>query len=264
MARALTKKDQDGKLYTRPVFVEEKIDGALGQDLPTLLRRSQVTHKSNPDFLPLECLVHLIREFRRQDNQHAMSVLLPILLRRCESILKSKVPDDYAPMAEDVREEILGEFSLLFAEDSPQGGTTELDYYECRFFRAFRTFRMPIIEKERAEREPLVSLPAEDTSGEEPDIDEFLSRLSEEFRQPATQINLASRNQLLQAIETLPRDQAKAVLLCYFFGFSEESEDPSETTAATLCGVTGRTIRNRLGRAMTALSKILKKEDLCR
>ena len=86
MARALTKTDQDGKLYTRPVFVEEKIDRALGQDLPTLLRRSQVTQKSSPEFLPLECLVHLIREFRRQDNQHAMSVLLPILLRRCESI----------------------------------------------------------------------------------------------------------------------------------------------------------------------------------
>ena len=25
MARALTKTDQDGKLYTRPVFVEEKL-----------------------------------------------------------------------------------------------------------------------------------------------------------------------------------------------------------------------------------------------
>jgi hypothetical protein len=263
MARALTKKDQDGNLYTRPAFVEEKSDGALGQDLPTLLRRSQVTQKSNPDFLPLECLVHLIREFRRQDDQHAMSALMPVLLRRCESILKSKVPDDYLPMAEDVREEILGEFSLLFAEDNPNWGTNELDYYECRFFHAFRTFRMPIVESARAEREPLVSLPAEDKSGEDPDIDEFLSRLSEEFRQPDTQINHASRTELLRAIETLPRDQAKAVLLCYFFGFSEESEDPSETTAATLCGVTGRTIRNRLGRAVNALSKILKKEDLC-
>lgn len=263
MARALTKKDQDGNPYTRPALVEEKIDDALQHDLATLLRRSQVTQKSSPDFLPLECLVHVIREFRRRDDQHAMSALLPVLLRRCESILKSKVPDDYLPMAEDVREEILGEFSLLFAEDNRNGGTNELDYYECRFFHAFRTFRMPIVERARAEREPLVSLPAEDKSGEDPDIDEFLARLSEEFRQPATQITHARRNELLQAIEMLPRDQAKAVLLCYFFGFSEESEDPLETTAATLCAVTGRTIRNRLGRAMNALSKILKKEDLC-
>jgi hypothetical protein len=80
MARALTKKNQDGNLYTRPALVEGKIDGALRQDLPTLLRRSQITKLSDPDFLPLECLVHLIREFRWQDDQHAMSTLMPVLL----------------------------------------------------------------------------------------------------------------------------------------------------------------------------------------
>ncbi len=263
MAHALTKMDQNGNLYTRPASVEAKINGALEQDLPTLLRRSEVTKQSDPDFLPLECLVHLIRHFRRQDNQHAMSILMPVLLRRCESILKSKVPDDFVPMAEEVREEILGEFSVLFAEDDPARGTNELDYYECKFFHAFRTFRLPIIEAARAHCEPLISLPAEDQSGEEPDAEEFFSRLSETFQQQATQINYVRRNQVLRAVEDLPRDQAKAVLLCYFFGFAEESEDPSETTAATLCGVTGRTIRNRLQRAIKTLSEILKKEDLC-
>src|SRR4051794_27416736 len=100
MAHALTKKDQNGNLYTRPASVEAKINGALEQDLSTLVRRSEITKQSEPDFLPLECLVHLIRRFRGRDDQHATSLLMPVLLRRCESILKSKVPDNFVPMAE--------------------------------------------------------------------------------------------------------------------------------------------------------------------
>jgi hypothetical protein len=43
-------------------------------------------------------------------------------------------------------------------------------------------------------------------------------------------------------------------------GYDVESENPNKTTAATLCGVTGRTIRNRLSNAAKILSRF--KEDL--
>ena len=45
-------------------------------------------------------------------------------------------------------------------------------------------------------------------------------------------------------------------MLCRLMGFKEESEDPRERTAATLCDVTGRTIRNRLRRALAKLSNL--------
>jgi hypothetical protein len=88
-----------------------------------------------------------------------MGTLLPVLLRCCESILKAKVPDDSIPTADDIREEILAEFSLLFA-DGTAGATNELDFFECRFHLAFRKFRLQFLESATARIEPLVALPA--------------------------------------------------------------------------------------------------------
>ena len=89
--------------------------------------------------------------------------------------------------------------------------------------------------------------------------DDVFSRVSETFRSPATQESTIFRNDLLKAINNLPPDERKAVVLCHLMGYEEESEDPEKTTAATLCGVTGRTIRNRLSRAAAKLSQF--KED---
>jgi DNA-directed RNA polymerase specialized sigma24 family protein len=60
----------------------------------------------------------------------------------------------------------------------------------------------------------------------------------------------------MRAINALPPDERKALVLVHYYGFKIESEDPGETTAATLCGVRGRTIQNRLNRAKAKLSKL--------
>ena len=86
-----------------------------------------------------------------------------------------------------------------------------------------------------------------------------ISRLSETFRSPATQEDALLLRDVARAIDGLPEDQRKAVVLCLVLGFEAESTDPARTTAATICGVSGRTIRNRLARAATILSRF--KED---
>jgi DNA-directed RNA polymerase specialized sigma24 family protein len=58
----------------------------------------------------------------------------------------------------------------------------------------------------------------------------------------------------------LPPEERDAVILCHVMGYPEESDDPAKRTAATICGVTGRTTRNRLKRAAAKLSRF--KEDL--
>ena len=62
------------------------------------------------------------------------------------------------------------------------------------------------------------------------------------------------------AINALPEDERKAVILVHVMGYDEESDDPDKVTAATICGCTGRTIRNRLTRAAKKLSTL--KEEL--
>jgi hypothetical protein len=61
MARPLSKARSDGTLYTRPELIETAIDRALPESLDTLIRRAKIPSRDAPDFLPLECLVHLIR-----------------------------------------------------------------------------------------------------------------------------------------------------------------------------------------------------------
>ena len=68
MARPLTKHDQHGTLYSRPPLIEGLIDVALSQDLATLRTRAALRDQKAPEFLPSECLVHLVRDGRRRDS----------------------------------------------------------------------------------------------------------------------------------------------------------------------------------------------------
>jgi DNA-directed RNA polymerase specialized sigma24 family protein len=159
------------------------------------------------------------------------------------------------PNASEIREEILGEFSLLFAEDGSGSNPDELDFFECRFSLAFRSFWIDFMRRETARAEQLVELPSENETPDSSSDDERLSRVSDAFQKAATQLPDIFLEELLNAIRSLPSDERKAVVLCCVFGYKEESDNPAETTAATLCGVSGRTIRNRLSTAAKKLSK---------
>lgn len=256
MARPLTKTDHDGHCYTRPSSVEGAIDAAIGQDLQTLTLRAAITNRVSPEFLPLECLVHLIRDARRSGDDDAMSALLSSLLKRCDAILKKKLPTDEAGDWEDVRAEVLGDFSLLFAEDDSNEKQT-LDFFECRFNLAFRTFRIPYVRKEFARNQARVFAPADTEDVRDLADDQFLSGLAEKVRERDPVIDLDLRQTILNALDALPPDQCKAIMLVYYHDLPIESEDPTVTTVASVCCVTGRTIRYRIARAFATLSKKL-------
>lgn len=116
MARPLLKKNEKGTL-TRPPSIEVKIDAALTQDWTTLSRLARVIDPRSPDFLPSECLVHLIRDAIRRGEDRISSVLMSRLLNRAEANLLRTVPDSRMRDAEAVRQEILSSLALMFAED---------------------------------------------------------------------------------------------------------------------------------------------------
>lgn len=108
MARPILKTTPDGAVYTRPARVQAQIDEALQLPLPELRGRLWVTDRSAPGDLSHECLVHLIRQGCRSDDQALMSAVLPVLLGRCEANLLVKVPDGGMPEAASLRQEISG------------------------------------------------------------------------------------------------------------------------------------------------------------
>jgi len=257
MARPLTK-HKDGVRYARPPVVETNIDDALRSDHATLRRRLLVTDRGASDYLRAECLVHLIREAHRAGDDRRRDTVLPILLGRCEAILEAKVSEQL-PNAVGLREEVLSDFCELLIADGTGEDPNALDYYECRFNRAFRTLRIDTLRRELRATNRAVALPdEEDVDGPEADEDAF-ARLSEAFRTPAAQQSTLFLVDLWEAINALPPDERRAVILVHVLGYDEESDKPDKVTAATLCNCTGRTIRNRLSRAAEKLARF--KED---
>src|SRR5260370_17819471 len=102
MARRLLKKN-----LARPSGIERKIDIALTQDWATLSRRARETNPQSGDFLPSECLVHLIRDALRRGEDRVARVLMPQLLKRAEANLERTVPDSRIRDPETVRQNIL-------------------------------------------------------------------------------------------------------------------------------------------------------------
>lgn len=259
MARPLQKAGDAGPLV-RPEAIEAQIDGALDLSLQMLRARLAIADRQNPDHLRSEALVHLVRHGRRSGDQGLISLVLPVLLARCEANLIVKVPDGRLPEAGTIREDILGEFSELFVSDGAGENPDELDFYECRFNRAFRFFRIDVVRRETGRLKHVAQMAEPDEGGEPEPYDEVFARVSEAFRSPAMQDGDVLRSELHDAILELPPDERDAVILVHALGYQEESDDPGEETAATRCDCTGRTIRNRLTRAATKLARF--KEDL--
>jgi hypothetical protein len=251
MARPLTKYTRNGDRYTRPPNIEAVIDAALALDWPALHQRTLVRDRRSTDYLPSECLVHLIRKAHRDHHETIRDQLLAILLGRCEATLAATLPDSRALNAAYLRDEVLGRLGELFAEDGTGDNPDELDYFEVRFNAALAALRIDLVREEvRALRR----------SSPLPDDEAIARRPDDVLHSPATQEKGLFLNQLFQAIHSLPPEERDAVILCDILGYAEEANDPAKRTAATICGVTGRTIRNRRTRAAAKLSRF--KEDL--
>lgn len=257
MARPL-EKTTNGKLYTRPPEIEAATNAALAQDLDTQLRRALIRDKHDTDYLPSECLLHLIREVRRRQDDAARDALLPLLLARVEANLNAKV-DGQIPGAVELREDILGDFAELFAIDGSPDDHHELDFFEVRFNMAFFTFRATRVRSElvRLSSQTPLPEPSDEIELIERELDdEVLARLADLQGVGGNPEDRLFRKQVFDAIKALPVDMRKALVLVHLLGFQQGSEDSNETTAATLCGVDVRTIQNRLKRAFAKLSKL--------
>jgi hypothetical protein len=259
MARPLTRRKDDGTLYARPSNIEAEIDLALSQDEETLKRRLEISSGASLDYLSSETLLHLIRRSLTRNDRSVADLCLPVLLLRCENNLIGKVPDGQLPNAAVLRDDILGTFAVMIANDSADADLDELDYFECRFNSAFRAFRIDCVRAETRHLKRFVPTPERSEEEESDEYELDLRKIVDAFI-PAAQEDAAFLKTVNAAIKALPEEERQALILCYVLGYKEESNDANEETAATLCDCTGRTIRNRLARAAQKLKTL--KEDM--
>ena len=204
MAPPLTKTKAGGELYTRPFAVEAQIDQVICLSRSDLQTRLLIVDRDAPDYLCSECLVHLVREGRRSDDQQLMSAVLPVLLGRCEANLLVTVPDGEMPDAASLRQEILEDLTDLFVTDGMGDFPDELDFYECRFNKAFKALRIDAVRRDIRRRKrdiTVVDLLPSEAASEPCAYEDAFARVSDAFKILPTQEWDVFREPFAKAIE---------------------------------------------------------------
>lgn len=243
MTLPLKKEKKNGEQYIRPSSVERAIQRAVTDGHKATLQRARTAASNSRDYVSSECLVHLIRAAQQSGDGDVARDLLPVLLARCKSNLNVTIRHDGVREPEALREDILGEIVLMFAEDAVNPGT-ELDYYECRFSAAFKALRVSCYNYEVGIENKSKELPEDGDSGE-------TDLASPSFWTPSNIENVVFAHEVLRFLYTLPKDERDAVVLTRLNNLNQEQ-------AARRLGVTDRTIRNLLERADKKLAKFKK------
>lgn len=248
MVQPLTKRRTTGELYTRPPQIEAAIERSLILDRGELLRRARIADPKHPEFIQPECLVHIVRSARRASDHELSNPLLGALFERCAAMLLAAITGRRSQRAEDLRREVLDRFADKFLD----GASDALDIFEVRFGLAFRGLRIDVIRPTFEDSVEFIPLPgAEDDNAASEDA---------ALGAPATQESQLFSKELAQAAWRLPKEQRYPIVLVYLMGYAVESDDPTKKTAATMCRVSGRTIRARLAQGIASLRKLMEEE----
>jgi hypothetical protein len=238
--------------------IEAAVEEALRLDEPTALARAAVAVPSRPGHMPLEVVLHLVREAHRAKKTRFRDRLIEVLFGRCAALLVRAIPVRKTYDATTLRDEVIARFAEVVAKDMKEEGP--LDFYEIQFQKTFAVLRVRVLLKERQRRrvfdEPQPFVEPEEADPDALSPDEQLASLDRPGSfVPGDQEQRADVDRFARAVAELPPEEREAVTLCHLLDLDVESVDPTKRTAATVAGVSGRTIRERLRRAATRLQR---------
>ncbi|MDU0364521.1 DNA-binding response regulator [Rhizobium sp. 25PS6] len=266
MIEALRKHHNDGRLYERRADTTVALLQLENLSQEQLVERAKIRAKTDPLYLSSECLLHHIRQSRRNNSDRFFESLFRVLLARVESAatLRSEIyrlPNGKVAITAfgtKVREYVVDRFMVRLMADR-DGYDERLDYFEVNFAHAIAALRSTakskaVVEERRSQ--PLSANDDEEVSAEVEKatgtFDPFdVSRIDDE--------NYRSR--LLAAIKNLPEKERHVVALI-FKEYPIESNDPDKPSICRLLGCVEKTVRNRRDRAFEKLKAALSEEEI--
>jgi len=259
MVRALNKRDKHDQLYVRPVVIEQSIATALTQSPASWVAQAPISDRRSAEYLAPEVVVHLIRHSLRMQDYGTMNRLLQKFSERVTRLLERRVKESTRFSATMVREETLGRFLELFAEDLHEPEDGVLDFYELRFNKALAALRAQVIRYERLRTPPVKARSApESRDVEEGELEQA------ELSDPSLAADVlvtAENAELWRLIQALPQAERDAILWKYYEDLETESTDPAKETVASRAGVSGSEIRSRLRAAYARLKKRMEEKS---
>lgn len=257
--RPLRRKKPDGEPYTRVENIETKLQSLMQLPEAKLLEHCAFPVKDVPEYVPSECLLHLVR-IRYGSNPKVAERLFQLLAERVLRRLPSRSGTDGNPVSvknSSIADEVYGKFIEMVGRDR-QDYVEKLDYFEVRFDDALASLRFDARKKAWRHENRSVAIQADPDTGELPASLEKGLGPTEAF--DIKQLEKTDyRSRLDAAIDSLPSLQRQIITLLRR-EMKIESQDPNEMTIARALRKSERTIRTHRDIAFPALAAILKGE----
>lgn len=225
------------------------------------IQRCAITGRTDPGYVPSECLLHVLRRVARLSNSDDFEVLFRLMRQRILRVLppvERFAPGDTqaseSAAAVDLRDAVLAEFEEMLCRDRLDY-EDHLDFFEVRFDMAIAKLRMTA--RRKAKRHELRDAPLyseEEPSEHTREVEAALVRLQ---RDPVYDFESSDyRKRLLAAIDLLP-DKQRRVIELQLQGIPIDSRDPDAVTMVRVLGCAEKTVRNRRDHAYATLRALM-------
>jgi hypothetical protein len=249
----LRKRRRTGELYERDPKVEGLIAELAMLPYDALITKAAVVNRSDPSYVPSECLVYFIRASRTNNNDAWFERLYRILIERVwRSLPKSESSDGRTESLTRgvIRDKVFDRFVELLAADRV-AYIDKLDYFEVRFDGALANLRRDAQKQAWRDENRSQPLEYDEESGElSPEIETAAGTYdpfaTSDFDDPSY------RSRWEAAIDSLPPEQSRIIHMLRE-GFPIDSKEPDVITIAKVLGRSEKTIRTYRDKACAAL-----------
>ena len=253
----LTKRTLGGKPYERDPKIEASLIDLSLLPREELIERAAITRRSDPGYVPSECLIYFVRASRKDNSDAWFERLYKVLTERVLRCLPR--PESADGTTESltrgrIRDKVFGRFVELLAGDRTEA-STKLDYFEVRFDGALASLRRDAQEQAWRDENRSTMLEFDDETGEpSPEVERAVGHF-DPFAAP--EIDGANyRLRLDVAIEALPPEQIRIIDMLRQ-GFPIDSKEAGVMTIAKALGRSEKTIRTHRDKAYAALRAAL-------
>lgn len=246
-----------GTLYERDAKTQALLAQLELLSRTELVTRCQITDRSDPGYVPSECLMYFVRATRQDNSDQQFERLYKVLLSRVMRALPDPETNGgevirISQTKSRIRDIAFDRFTEALAADR-QAYLEKLDYFEVRFDGAVANLRRDAQDTAWREENRTTTIEHDpETNEPSPEVEEAAGYFNPFENLEANDY----RSRLDAAIDTLSPEQTR-IMQMLRQGFPINSTDPDAVTIAETLNKSEKTIRLHRDRALKALRAAL-------
>jgi len=212
--------------------------------------------KGNADYVPTECVVHMLRRGLRANNTELTSALFTQFMQRLRRLVPLGETKESLVRVQ-AYEQLQDRLTTLFAKESIEY-QERLDFFEIRFDGALARLLQDARKKASKEKNRKAPLENEETGEIDPQVEQAAGAFN-----PFDPENISDeyyRSVLDEAMEELPTTQ-KRIIEMMRNEVLIDSQDPKVQTISKILGLSEKTVRNQRDKAIVAMRAFVNTGD---